>query len=131
MRVVTREELAAHNTAKDCWIGLHGRAFNVTGWLDDHPGGVEVILSLAGKDATADFDEVGHSSDALRTADALLVADLEGVPKTEFQRQPWEHSTEQTPKHGRERPNDESGRGLAIASVVTAALALSVYLLRR
>lgn len=30
-----------------------------------HPGGEEVLIEAGGKDATKDFDEVGHSSSAM------------------------------------------------------------------
>jgi len=38
--------------------------YNVTEYLDEHPGGGEVMLSVAGKDATEDFEDVGHSNHA-------------------------------------------------------------------
>lgn len=33
----------------------------MTGWLADHPGGVEVVVDVAGTDCTAEFNDVGHS----------------------------------------------------------------------
>lgn len=33
----------------------------MTDWLPDHPGGVELVVDVSGKDATADFNDVGHS----------------------------------------------------------------------
>ncbi len=38
--------------------------YDVTNYLDDHPGGAEVMLDLAGKDADEFFEDIGHSNDA-------------------------------------------------------------------
>lgn len=49
--------------------------YNVTEYVRDHPGGVDVLIDVAGKDATDAYDEVGHSEDA----DEILQAYLIGV----------------------------------------------------
>lgn len=36
----------------------------MTPFMDDHPGGGEIMLSAAGKDGTQDFEDVGHSPNA-------------------------------------------------------------------
>lgn len=36
----------------------------MTSYLDDHPGGAEVMLEVAGEDATNMFEDIGHSTDA-------------------------------------------------------------------
>ena len=33
-----------------------GKVYDVTPFMDDHPGGGEIMLSAAGKDATNDFE---------------------------------------------------------------------------
>lgn len=40
------------------------KVYDVTSYLDDHPGGAEVMLEVAGQDATNMFEDIGHSSDA-------------------------------------------------------------------
>ncbi|KAH1106069.1 hypothetical protein J1N35_009837 [Gossypium stocksii] len=51
--------------------------YNVTKFLEDHPGGDEVLLSATGKDATDDFEDVGHSSSARAMLDELYVGDID------------------------------------------------------
>lgn len=60
----TPEEVAKHTTDKDCWVILHGEVYNVTDFLDDHPGGKKAIMLYAGKDASTEFDMM-HSADII------------------------------------------------------------------
>ncbi|KAK7410078.1 hypothetical protein VNO78_00575 [Psophocarpus tetragonolobus] len=63
-RVFTLSQVAQHNSSKDCWLVIHGRVMEVTKLLEEHPGGEEVIVEVAGKDATKEFDVIGHSKAA-------------------------------------------------------------------
>ncbi|XP_052170395.1 cytochrome b5 isoform X2 [Diospyros lotus] len=53
------------------------KVYDVTKFLDDHPGGDEVLLSATGKDATDDFEDVGHSSSARAMLDEYYVGDID------------------------------------------------------
>lgn len=54
----TLDEIAKHNTPSDLWIGVLGYVYDVTKFLDDHPGGQKPIISMAGKDATEYFMKI-------------------------------------------------------------------------
>ena len=59
VRIISREEIAKHTKYDDCWIilGEKGseKVYDVTTYMDDHPGGSEKFLSVAGRNATAEF----------------------------------------------------------------------------
>ncbi|XP_020285795.1 cytochrome b5 reductase 4 isoform X2 [Pseudomyrmex gracilis] len=57
-RIVTLSELANHNKQTDAWIAIRGIVFNVTRYMDFHPGGVDELMKGVGKDATKLFENV-------------------------------------------------------------------------
>ena len=59
------EEIARHTAKDDCWIVIHGKVYDVTKFLPEHPGGSAIILKYAGKDATKAFDPI-HPSDIIQ-----------------------------------------------------------------
>jgi cytochrome b involved in lipid metabolism len=48
-------EVARHNTPEDCWLLVHGRIYDVTAWVPQHPGGA-LIYVKAGGDCSQLFD---------------------------------------------------------------------------
>ncbi|OTF75860.1 hypothetical protein BLA29_009662 [Euroglyphus maynei] len=64
LKTFTLAEVAEHNEKKSVWIVIHDFVYDVTPFLDEHPGGEEVLIEQAGKDATESFEDVGHSTDA-------------------------------------------------------------------
>ncbi|CAA0824709.1 Ubiquitin-60S ribosomal protein L40-1 [Striga hermonthica] len=45
--------------------------------MDDHPGGDEVLLSATGKDATNDFEDVGHSDSAREMLHKYYIGEID------------------------------------------------------
>ncbi|KAJ3598656.1 hypothetical protein NHX12_002161 [Muraenolepis orangiensis] len=55
---VTGEELKKHSKRDDCWTCIRGLVYNVTPYMDYHPGGEEELMRAAGIDGTELFDQV-------------------------------------------------------------------------
>lgn len=72
--IYTLEEVAKHNTPEDCWLVINTKVYDVTSYLEDHPGGPDIVTDVAGIDATDDYMDIGHSEDA----DAMLIDYLIG-----------------------------------------------------
>ncbi len=52
----TRVEVALHNTPGSCWTIVGNKVYDLTAWIDRHPGGPERIESLCGIDGTEAFE---------------------------------------------------------------------------
>ena len=67
------DRVAASAPADACVLVVDGRALDVTAFLDQHPGGGELLTEFRGRDASLAFDEVGHSFFARAMLDAYVV----------------------------------------------------------
>jgi len=75
-RTITLAEVAEHKDRSSCWCVIHNKVYDVTKFLDEHPGGEEVILDVAGQFASEPFEDVGHSEDARELLDQYLIGEL-------------------------------------------------------
>ncbi|KAL7915512.1 hypothetical protein GGI35DRAFT_183537 [Trichoderma velutinum] len=57
---------------------FHGEVYDITNYLMDHPGGIEVLLEAAGTDASDPFDNAGHSDDAFDLMTPFGIGKLKG-----------------------------------------------------
>lgn len=57
---LTLQVVAEHSTADDCWMVINNNIYNVTDYIQNHPGG-NAILAGCGKDATAMFNGIPHN----------------------------------------------------------------------
>uniref|UniRef100_A0A0E9XIP2 Cytochrome b5 n=1 Tax=Anguilla anguilla TaxID=7936 RepID=A0A0E9XIP2_ANGAN len=69
-------EVEERNTFKSTWIIINHKIYDVTKFLEEHPGGEEVLREQAGGDATESFEDVGHSTDAREMAKSFLIGEL-------------------------------------------------------
>jgi len=79
LKVFSLEEVTNHkssNEDKSIWMVIHDKVYDVTKFLDEHPGGEEILVEHAGQDATEPFEDVGHSTDAREMMSEYLIGEL-------------------------------------------------------
>jgi len=76
--------VATHCTESSCWLLIDQELYDVTHFLNSHPGMASSLLMFAGGDATQAFSEVYHSPTALQMMQQMRVdrlhLDVEGCP---------------------------------------------------
>lgn len=80
--------VAKHTSPDSCWVVLHGNVYDVTDFLPEHPGGSRIILQLAGRDATAEYDPIhppGTLEENLKPEAKLGVVDADSLKKLQRQ----------------------------------------------
>ncbi|XP_062235184.1 cytochrome b5 [Platichthys flesus] len=76
VRLFRLSEIQEQNSFKSTWIILHHKVYDVTKFLEEHPGGEEVLREQAGGDATESFEDIGHSSDAREMASSMVIGEV-------------------------------------------------------
>ncbi|KAG0504018.1 hypothetical protein HPP92_004090 [Vanilla planifolia] len=78
-RWLSLSEISSHTSKDDCWLIIHGKVYDVTSFLEDHPGGDDVLLQAAADgEATQSFEDVGHSSVATTKMEEYLIGAVDG-----------------------------------------------------
>jgi len=70
------DEVSDHCYENDAWMVIYNKVYDVTDFIQQHPGGDSVMLENIGYDGTSAFHGVGHSRDALEMLDDYLIGIL-------------------------------------------------------
>ncbi len=93
------------------------KVFDVTTYLDDHPGGAEVMLDVSGQDATEFFEDIGHSNDAREELKKHMI----GVLKLS------EAEIEKRRLDAEKKKSTGGGGGMGVIAVVVAVVAAGYF----
>ena len=58
--LIAWDEIAKHNTAASLWTVIEDEVYDLTAWAAKHPGGLQVLLDVAGKDGSGAFEAATH-----------------------------------------------------------------------
>lgn len=112
-KVFTLEEVATHNKESDMWLIYNGDVYDVTAYLPEHPGGIDIIADHGGSEATSAFDTIGHSDSARATLKKYLIGTLSEEDKEKA-------------KGGVKSNRKESSTGVAIG-IAVVIFASAIY----
>ncbi|XP_071442975.1 cytochrome b5 [Hetaerina americana] len=94
VKLYSLEEVAQNKDKK--WIAIHNSVYDVNSFLNEHPGGEEILIEQAGKDATEPFEDVGHSTDARELMAKYKIGELieADCKDTKVKKHDWKSSEE-------------------------------------
>lgn len=75
---LTAQDVAKHNTPTDCYIIINNQVYNVSSYINKHPGGVGNITSHCGQEVTGLFAAI-HTNFAWNLLKDYLIANLTGA----------------------------------------------------
>jgi alkylation response protein AidB-like acyl-CoA dehydrogenase len=88
----SRDEVAKHNNADDLWCIIDHRVYDLTDFVDAHPGGNVVLNQVAGTDATAAFYNL-HRQEVIQKYKSLCIGTIEGEKPEIIEQNPGDLST--------------------------------------
>lgn len=87
---------------------IHDKVYDVTQFLEEHPGGEDILVDSSGRDATREFEDVGHSADARAMLDDYYVGDVREATDEELVK-----AKEEALSRGEDLSLSRSGNSLA------------------
>jgi hypothetical protein len=74
---ITRAQVEMRNSKSACWSIIDGKVYDLTRWIDSHPGGPSYIQFICGKDGTSSFkaQHSGRPNPVARLVD-FFIGDL-------------------------------------------------------
>ena len=66
-KTYTMAEVATHKNMTNCYSAINGVVYDLTMWINMHPGGKERILSICGIDGTNNFMNKHHGAEKFMT----------------------------------------------------------------
>ncbi|KAK4432969.1 cytochrome-like protein [Sesamum alatum] len=75
LKAYTKAEVSLHNKRTDCWIIIKDKVYDVTSYVEEHPGG-DAILTHAGDDSTEGFFGPQHATRVFDMIEDFRIGEL-------------------------------------------------------
>ncbi|XP_027066120.1 cytochrome B5-like protein isoform X1 [Coffea arabica] len=75
-KTYSKAEVSLHNKRADCWIIIKDKVYDVTSYVEEHPGG-DAILAHAGDDSTEGFYGPQHATRVFDMIEDFYIGDLQ------------------------------------------------------
>ena len=107
-------EFDENDSSKRIWMVIHGRIYDITEFMMDHPGGEDVLKDVSGKDATQEFENILHTEKARKMCKKYLIGKVKDMELTDL--------FEETSKSSYNNNNSQS----SIPTLIVLALFIAI-----
>ncbi len=80
LKVYDLQEFTKHNSKESCWVLMDKYIYDVTAFLDDHPGSYKILFKCCAKDCTKGYADKGigeaHSNKSDKMRDKMIIGIL-------------------------------------------------------
>uniref|UniRef100_A0A0S1MJB2 Cytochrome b5 heme-binding domain-containing protein n=1 Tax=Phakopsora pachyrhizi TaxID=170000 RepID=A0A0S1MJB2_PHAPC len=72
LKNISSKEVSTHTTVDSAWTIIDGKVYDVTEFLEEHPGGKKILLKNCGKDSTELFNQY-HNEKILKEVGSPMI----------------------------------------------------------
>ncbi|MCJ1416220.1 hypothetical protein MMC32_002555 [Xylographa parallela] len=81
-KTISQSDLAAHSSVDSgLYIVIDGGVYDLTGFVEEHPGGAKILKRVGGKDASKQFWKYHNESVLKKYQEQLKIGNLEEKAK--------------------------------------------------
>lgn len=55
-KTYTLSDVKSHNSQASCWSAINNKVYDLTEWINEHPGGASRIIGICGLDGSSEFN---------------------------------------------------------------------------
>jgi cytochrome b involved in lipid metabolism len=84
IKVWRKSEVSKHNSPEDLFIIVQNKVYDVSDYVEDHPGGAAAIVRYPGQDCTEQFSGIQHPAKVWDVVQDYYVGELEPKEHTVY-----------------------------------------------
>ncbi|KAH9460697.1 hypothetical protein MJO28_003598 [Puccinia striiformis f. sp. tritici] len=80
-KIISIQEVEKHKDEKSAWTIVEGKVYDVTEFLEEHPGGKKILLKNCGKDSTELFHQYHTKKILKNVAGPMMIGQVTSEAK--------------------------------------------------